>query len=136
MIGERKGRRWHIDISCVISAQETNITAVPISGPKREGVRWCNAVCFRKIYPGCVLRLTHTVTHVQKKVNGVNGWESIKDHSLLQQKCPKVLNSGTFGASNQLVRMRPAVQIRRADPENGLFLRKQAVFFAFCYFFG
>ena len=51
------------------------------------------------------------------------------------KKAPKALESSTFGAFEQLVRMRSAVRIRPAAPENSLFLRKWAVFLRFSQLF-
>mgnify|MGYP000317642847 CR=1 FL=1 len=50
---------------------------------------------------------------------------------LRNKKAPKVLNSGTPEVSNHLVRMRSAVQIRPAAPENPAFPVGKAGFFLY-----
>ena len=86
-------------------------------------------------YSPRIFGLTHTVTHTGKRADGNNGVNRSRPHPFWRKKHRKALHGKGWKAFKHLVRMRSAVRIRPAAPENSLFLRKQAVFPCFSQLF-
>ena len=79
-------------------------------------------------YSLLIFCLTHTVTHTGKRADGNNGVNRSRPHPFWRKKHRKALHGKGWKAFKHLVRMRSAVRIRPAAPENNLFLREWAVF--------
>ena len=69
-------------------------------------------------YSLLIFCLTHTVTHTGKRADGNNGVNRSRPHPFWRKKHRKALHGKGWKAFKHLVRMRSAVRIRPAAPEN------------------